>query len=364
MAILAPATPSHQPDLARPVCGRLPPPTGQLRATRRLAQQPTRYHTPLAVPTGSAPRLGFAVRVVGQPALRLPPQPRHADAHQLQMGLLALRDILGYLVQQQIYFYRLGDSLLPLHDPALAWQQLDDCTAELALIGAQVQQQQVRLSLHAHHGVALGSSDPAVVTHSQQELALLAHLLAYLHPAPEGCIVVHVGGSRSECHTTLARFVRHYQQLPLAVQQRVVVEHDTSGFDLADLLWLHQQCGVAVIFDYLHWQLQPHQQLPLAVALGLALATWPVGVRPEVHLSSARTEAHLLPARGGQVAQVLPPRLGQHADFIAAGDLLRLLAAGRGLPHFDIMIEAKAGDLAVLRLRHEIARLAPQHRLA
>ncbi|MEI8165259.1 MAG: UV damage endonuclease UvsE, partial [Chloroflexales bacterium] len=54
-----------------------------------------------------------------------------------------------------------------------------------------------------------------------------------------------------------------------------------------------------------------------------------------------------------------PPRPGQHADFIAAGDLERLLRAARGLPPFDLMLEAKAGDLALARLRAEIARRAP-----
>lgn len=315
---------------------------------------------PTLVP--SVPRLGFAVRVVGQPAIRS--DARRAGSHQLQMGLLALRDILGYLGQQQIHYYRLSDHLLPLHDPALAWQQLAGCPAELALIGEQVRLQQVRLGVHARHGVALGSAEPQIVARSQHELTLLAHLLEALHATPEGCIVVHVGGSVAERQATLERFVRHYQQLPVGVQRRVAVEHDTAGFDLADLLWLHQQCGVAVIFDYLHWQLQGRQQLPLAVALGLALATWPSGVRPEVHLSSARTEAHLLPARRGQAAQILPPRYGQHADFIDLADLLRLLEAGRGLPPFDLMLEAKAGDLAVLRLRHELSRLAAQPRLA
>jgi UV DNA damage endonuclease len=57
---------------------------------------------------------------------------------------------------------------------------------------------------------------------------------------------------------------------------------------------------------------------------------------------------------------VLPPRPGQHADFIAATDAISLLRAARGLPPFDIMLEAKAGDLALLRLRADVARLAPE----
>src|SRR5690606_6116557 len=92
----------------------------------------------------------------------------------------------------------------------------------------------------------------------------------------------------------------------------------------------------------------------------LALATWPQGRRAEVHLSSARCEAHLLPGRAGAPPRVLPPRPGQHADFVDAADLEHLLVAARGLPPFDLMIEAKAGDLALLRLRADIARRSPE----
>ncbi len=55
------------------------------------------------------------------------------------------------------------------------------------------------------------------------------------------------------------------------------------------------------------------------------------------------------------------PLPNQHSDFINAFefiDLLRL-ARDRGLRPFDIMLEAKAKDLAVLRLRQLVARYAP-----
>ncbi len=308
-------------------------------------------------PMPASPRLGFAVRVVGQPSLRSH-APRAAAQQQLGLGLLMLRDILHYLQHQQISYYRLDPALLPLHDLALAWSQLAAQQATLAVLADQIAQQQVRLTLHAGPHVVLGTADPALARASQAELTLLAALLEALHPDPSGCIVVHVGGSSGPAarRASLEQFATHYTQLPAAVRRRVVVEHDHAGFDLADLLWLHQQCGVAIVFDYLHWLLHDQHALPLALALGLATATWARGVRPEVHLSTARTEAHLLPPQGKQPARVLAPRHGQHADFVSPHDLLAVLHAGRSLPPFDLLLEAKAGDLAVLRLRQTLAR--------
>jgi UV DNA damage endonuclease len=53
------------------------------------------------------------------------------------------------------------------------------------------------------------------------------------------------------------------------------------------------------------------------------------------------------------------PRLCQHADLVdpfSFVDMLRQAPSGRD---FDVMLECKAKDLALLRLRRHLARLAP-----
>lgn len=294
-------------------------------------------------------RMGFPVRVVGQPGLSTHDARRTTPPH-LSVGLVYLRDILVYLQHIQVTFYRVSAALLPAAPLDEVARQLAECRAELAAIAALVRAQGVRLTMHLDQHIALGSSDASLVAHSLAVIEAQAALLEQLGTCAEGILVVHVGGSASDSGT-LQRFATHYRLLSQRARARLAVEHDTHGFGLHALLGLHQRCGVPVVFDYLHWLLRDQQRVPLELALGLALATWPAGVPAEVHLSTARSEAHLLPARQGQRARVLPPRPGQHADFVAAADALRLLQAARGLGPFDIMLEAKAGDLALLRAR-------------
>lgn len=309
-------------------------------------------------------RLGFPVRVVGQPALRAYAGRRNAVTD-LSINLVYLRDVLVYLHRVGVRFYRIAATLLPDAPGVSAFDQLAACAAELDAVAAQVHTQGVRLTLHLEHHVALGSDDAGLAARSlsaiEAQAALLERLDAVPPPGapPQGIMVAHIGGSGGS-YAALERFATRYLALSNRARTRLVVEHDTSGFSLGKLLWLHQQCGVPLVFDYLHWRLANPERLPLDLALGLALATWPPGMRPEVHLSTPRSEAHLLPASQGQHGRVLPPRYGQHADFIAAPDLLHLLQATPGLPHFDLMIEAKAGDLALLHLRSEMARLDPE----
>jgi UV DNA damage endonuclease len=306
-------------------------------------------------------RLGFSVRVVGQPTLRAY-DTRRLPSADLSINLVYLRDILVYLGRVGIRYYRIASTLLPDAPGMSAFAQLTACTAELEALATQVYAQGVRLTLHLDHHIALGSADDTQAARSlaiiEAQAALLERLDAGQPPdrPRQGVLVTHVRGP-ADTHTTLLRFTRRYRALSPRARSRLAVEHDTSGFSLGCLLKLHQQCGIPIVFDYLHWQMYNPEQLPLGLALGLALATWPPELRPEVHLSTARSEAHLLPARAGQIGRIVPPRPGQHADFIAASDLLHLLGAARGLPPFDIMLEAKAGDLALLRLRSEIIRM-------
>lgn len=299
------------------------------------------------------------MRIVGQPALRTSDSRRSPAAH-LSVSLVYLRDILLYLQRNVICYYRLAPTLLPA-TPAVS-QQLVACRGQLAAVAEQIAAQGVRLTLHLGFEVALGSSDPRQSARSRQAIETQAALLDCLGVPADGSLIVHIGGATrtaAQRQQALASFAHAYRQLAPAARTRLAVEHDSAGFSLGDLLHLHQVCGVPVVFDYLHWHLHNPEHLPLELALGLALATWPAGVRPEVHLSTARSEAHLLPASDQQGKRVLPPRPGQHADFIALPDLIRLLRAASGLPAFDIMLEAKAGDLAVLRARSDLARTAP-----
>jgi UV DNA damage endonuclease len=301
-------------------------------------------------------QLGFAVRVVGQPGLRTHDSRRAAPPH-LSVSLAYLRDVLAYVQRIGVRFYRVASGLLPVRAASGGLSQLAECRAELAAVAAQAQSAHIRLTAHLDAHIALGTPDAARAARSLEQIELQAALLEQLGTSAGNVLVVHLGGSPHD-PATLARFAQRYRALSARARACLAVEHDTTGFSLGAALRLHQQCGVPVVFDALHWQLANPERLPLDIALGLALATWPARRRPEVHLSTARSEAHLLPRHDGQ-SRVVPPRPGQHADFIAAPDLLRLLRAAQGLPPFDILLEAKAGDLALLRVRADLARLAP-----
>jgi UV DNA damage endonuclease len=300
-------------------------------------------------------RLGFAVRSVARPEISPAGGPRRRS--HLSVALAELSDMLPHLERIGVRFYRAA-----LAPPAGGLAELADCAAQLEELAARLAASRTRVTLHLDHGVALGAEDGGRAAQAiavvEAAAALLEALDAGRSGVVEGTMVAHVGGPAGD-DGSAGRFAARHRALSARARARLAVEHDGAGHSLGALLGLHRRCGVPVVFDAHHWALHNPERLPLSLALGLALATWPRHTRPEVHLSSARGEAHLLPGRAGGPPRVLPPRPGQHADFVAAGDLERLLVAGRGLPPFDLMIEAKAGDLALLRPRADLARREP-----
>ncbi|WP_298818357.1 UV damage endonuclease UvsE [Chloroflexus sp.] len=290
-------------------------------------------------------RLGFAVRTVHQPGLA-GGSPPHLSVLLTQLG-----DLLGYLERTAIRFYRFA---LPRR---LSPADLIDCQTQLELLAGQVDTLSLRLGLHLDPALTLSHPDNSIAAETIAAIETAAQLLEALDQPGQisHTLVIHAGAGDP---AALMRFARRWSALSFNARSRTTVEHNSNGPSLPALLTLAAQTGVAIVFDYLHFQLHNPNGWSLPLALGLSLATWPPTARPEVHLSSQRSEAHLLTGRNG-TTRVLPPRPGQHADFVVVHDALALLAASRGLPPFDLMLEAKAGDLALLRLRHDLARSAP-----
>jgi UV DNA damage endonuclease len=301
--------------------------------------------------------LGFAVTVLGRAGLRSHDARRWRNHPHLSVSLAYLRDVFLYLESQQIRMYRMSSDLAPyLTHPALPefHRQIEECGAELAAVGELARRLDLRLSFHAPAHVLLNTPDEMRRQTSAAELAGLAAILDGMGLGPEAVIIVHVGGHYHDHAGALNAFVRGFGMLPASVQQRLALEHDDRRFGVADVLWAHERTGVRLMFDALHHQLYNPEGIPTPEALAICLATWPPGQTPKIHFSTPATE--MVRDRKGIPH---PPRLNRHSHYINPFEFIAFL---RGLPpmrEFDIMLEAKARDLALLQLRRHLVRYAP-----
>jgi UV DNA damage endonuclease len=305
-------------------------------------------------------RLGFAVKVLGEGGLPTHDARRWQSGPHLRHSIEAMHGVLGYLERAGIGMYRMTASLAPYAThPGLPQfhAQLDECRGELAGLGERARELDVRLSTHPGQYVVLNSEDPDVRDGAVRDLELQARLLDAMGLGPEAVVVLHVGGAAGGHGAGMDRFLAGFERLSERARARLVIENDDRTYALGHVLALHERTGLRVVWDILHHHCNDPDGIPDREALEAALATWPADVTPKIHFSSPKTAMEERRKRTGRRVErswVLPqPRA--HADVIdpiAFEHFLRETAAGLG---FDVMLEAKAKDLALLRLREQLA---------
>jgi UV DNA damage endonuclease len=312
-------------------------------------------------------RLGFAVKVLGEPGLPSHDTRRWQSRPHLRVSLERLERILAYLERAEIGMYRMSSAIAPYatHPDLPDFHgQVDECASELERLGARAARLGLRLSTHPGQYVVLNSASEGVREAAARDIELQARLLDAMGLGPEAVVVLHVGSAEGGRDAGMQRFLRAFEQLSAGARGRLVIENDDRSFALCDVLELSAQTGLRVVWDILHHHCNDPDGVSDREALRLATATWPQGQVPKIHYSSPKTAVEERVRRRGRRRErrLVLPQLRSHADVvdpIAFEEFLR--GPARGLS-FDIMLEAKAKDLALLRLRSQLAeRGIPTH---
>ncbi len=305
-------------------------------------------------------RLGFAVKVLGAGGLPSHDTRRWQSGPHLRASLTALAAVIDYCERHAIRMYRFSASLAPYAthpDLPQFHRQVAECEEELAAVGRRARAAGVRLSTHPSQYIVLNSEDPAVRASAARDVELQAALLDAMGTDPESVCVLHVGGAAGGFDAALGRFETGLAGLSERARARLVIENDDRTFSLRHVLELHRRTGLRVVWDILHHHCNDPDGIPDREALELALATWPNGVTPKIHYSTPKTALEERTRRAGRRVErswVLP-QLRAHADLIdpiGFEHFARETAAGLD---FDVMLEAKGKDLALLRLREQLA---------
>ena len=291
-------------------------------------------------------RLGFVAAVLSKAIttsrtcrLRLATPERLGEL--IETNLASLDAAVGFLIRNRIKLYRISSGLIPFASHPVndvPWRQ--DFRLQLQSIGRKLRAHDIRVSLHPGQYTVLNSPRPEVVRASIAELRYHTALLDDLGAGPASKIVLHVGGLYAGSESAaLDRFVAVARELPPEVLRRLVIENDDRLFDADEVLGVARRLGVPVVFDWLHHHANPCRR-PVNEVIAEVFETWrPEDGVPKLHLSTQAEGASR----------------GAHADFVDPKDLLALLECVPDAP-FDCMLEAKQKDIALLRLRRQLAR--------
>lgn len=116
-------------------------------------------------PATRIPRLGFAVKVLGDGGLPSHDARRHGSNPDLSVSLDHLDGVFDYLDRNDIRMYRMSSNLAPYEthpDLPRFHGQVQQCADRLAELGAKARRLDLRLSTHPGQYTVLNSENDAV----------------------------------------------------------------------------------------------------------------------------------------------------------------------------------------------------------
>lgn len=261
------------------------------------------------------------------------------------INLERLVRVLRFNVVQGIRLFRISSDLIPFGShPINHLRWWEEFQAQLGVVGGYIREHDLRVSLHPGQHTVLSAIDPKVAEAARRDLEYHGRLLDALGLDTTHKIILHVGGAYGDKQAALFRWAARADRLPPSLGHRLVVENDERLFGAEEILALSEQTGVPVLFDVFHHRVYSGQDRDLPRLLRAAFATWRPerdGV-PKVHFSS----------------QAAGQRPGAHADFVDPAEFRQFLAMAPEEIVFDCMLEAKAKDRALFRLREALSLAA------
>ena len=248
-----------------------------------------------------------------------------------------LNGIISWNVLNGYDFYRMSSGLAPWKTE-YDWEDLKDIDSIRRWFhsaGTMAKTHNVRLTSHPGPYNVLVSPKEEVVENCIKDLTIHGDEfdMMGLSRTPYNKINIHLGGAYGDKEASMKRFVKNFPRLPESVRSRLTLENDdkASMYSVKDLYYgIYKKIGIPIVFDYHHHQFctggMSEQE-----ALEMALSTWG-DVKPVTHYSESR--------RDEQEDKTI--RVQAHSDYVY--DKIEMYGND-----FDIMVEAKAKELAVDR---------------
>ncbi|MGG5740969.1 MULTISPECIES: UV DNA damage repair endonuclease UvsE [Bacillus cereus group] len=251
--------------------------------------------------------------------------------------------ILHYNIAHEIPLYRLSSSIVPLAThPEVEFDYIQLFAPLWRKIGALIQEHNLRVSFHPSQFTLFTSDKPHITTNAITDMTYHYNVLNAMGIADSSYINIHVGGAYGNKEKAIERFHENIQKLPDHIKRQMTLENDDKTYTTSETLAICQKEKIPFVFDY-HHHIANLCNESLEELLPMIFKTWShTNVPPKVHISSPKSEKEFR----------------SHADYIDLDFIKPFLHITKKIDHnFDIMIESKQKDLALLQLIDEISSI-------
>ena len=236
-------------------------------------------------------------------------------------------------------FFRMSSDIIPWASEynICDLPDYDEIKSVLKECGDFATDNNIRITTHPGPFNVLTSPHPHVVDNCIKDLSIHGEVMDMmgLSRTPYNKINIHIGGVYGDKVSAMDRFCKNFHRLPNSVKSRLTVENDdkASMYSVVDLYeGVYKVIGIPIVFDYHHHRFNTGG-LSEEDALEVAISTW-VDIVPVVHYSESRNIE--------QENDKIRPQA--HSDYVY--DYIDTYSN-----RVDIMVEAKAKELAVLKYK-------------
>ena len=257
-----------------------------------------------------------------------------------------LIEIIKWNYKNDIHFFRMSSNLFPWSSEYNLCDLPDYHKIKCLLGGAGLLCKKYNQRVTSHPGPfnVLVSPNEKVVQNTIKDLSTHGEIfdLMGLSRTPYNKINIHCNGVYGDKISAMDRFCKNFELLPDSVKTRLTVENDdkASMYSVKDLMYIHERIGIPIVFDYHHHRFNTGD-LSEQQALQLAASTWG-DITPVVHYSESKS-LH-------ESNDKIKPQA--HSDYIS--DYIDTYNVD-----VDIMIEAKAKELCLIKYRNGVDIVNP-----
>jgi UV DNA damage endonuclease len=261
----------------------------------------------------------------------------------VQQNIANTMRILWYNKAYGIKLYRFTSKIIPLatHPEFNEWDWKNILKPDFEELGKVVKETEIRVSTHPDHFILLNSPRKEVLDNSIKDLDYHCTMFELMGLGPEYKIVLHIGGMYKNKEGSINRFYEGFSQLSDRIKSRIILENDDKLYTMEDVLNICKHLNIPMVLDIHHDTCNP-SSVKVKDLIVDVFNTWRGEIfLPKIHLSSPKSEKEIR----------------SHHDYINADDFAAFLKEIRGLTgDFDVMIEAKMKDMALVKLMDDIKK--------
>ena len=241
-----------------------------------------------------------------------------------------LEEILKYNIANDIYFYRLSSSIIPLISHPNVNIDLNKYRKNFEKIGNIINENNMRVDIHMSPYYVLNSVNEHVVKTTINICKIYQNMFKLMKIKSN--LIFHIGGKTISKEEGINRFVKNFERLDDEVKKIILIENDDKIYTVKDCISIVKRINVNVCLDYHHYKCNNEKE-NLKECLDYIIKKFS-GVL-KMHFSSPKNKKELR----------------SHNDYIDVKEFILFLNIIKDYNRdIDIMIEAKMKDEALFRL--------------